>query len=230
MSFVLGKLRGDLNQNTSETESDHNLNKPVYAYAGVEFRPLHVTDEGGFSTAIKENNLQTKTAQNEKLDYEEVSVSGENFDKVITQNIGVNSHNSGASNTSLLGSSVDMEQLTTEVQHDTHSVVDQRSYQTRKKPPPMPKPYSKPKDNVNLQDGVRKKPPPIPKPYLAKKDQEPSQPTGMCMFFCVLLYHTNVLCNTRNVSQFLSCGSSFTLAILANSLQKTQKKVVRRYY
>ena len=116
------------------------------------------------------------------LAYKEVTIPSGDFDKVNPENILVKSHDNSGSNNALAAFAADMQHSIEEVQPDTGASVDNSSYQVKKKPPPMPKPYSKSRDNDG-HDG-RKKPPPIPKPYGCHKDvhEESSQPApGMYM-------------------------------------------------
>jgi hypothetical protein len=157
-----------------------------YTYAGVEFRPLEITDEGGISTAIVAGSKSAKIPQNELKAYEEVTIHDGEFDKINPGNILLKSADSGESNSALKAFTADMQQPTHEVHSDTHTGVD--NHQARKKPPPMPKPYSKARDNVDATDGGKKKPPPLPKPYSAHKDEEPSEPSGMysIVYYCFI--------------------------------------------
>ena len=146
----------------------------VYSYASVEFRPLQITDEGGISTAIIPGSKPSaKIPQNELKAYEEVTIHGGEYDKINSENILLKSHDNGESNNALTAFTADMQQATHEIHSDTYAAVD---HPTRRKPPPMPKPYSKTKDNAD--EGGKKKPPPIPKPYSAHKDEEPTEPSG----------------------------------------------------
>jgi hypothetical protein len=158
--------------------------KSVYAYAGIEFRPLQVTDEGSFSTAIIEgskpdSSTPANVPHNELLAYEEVTIPSGNFDKINPEYILVKSNDSGGGNNALAAFTTDMQHSTPDVHSDTYAQVDNSSHQTRKKPPPIaPKPYSKSKDNVDAPHGGKKKSPPISRPYGAHNDEEPTQPHG----------------------------------------------------
>ncbi len=147
---------------------------------------MQITDEGGLSTAIiagskPGSSKPANVPRNELLAYEEVTIPTGNFDKINPQDILVKSHDSGGSNNALTAFTADMQQSTHEMHSDTYAAVDNSSHQTRKKPPPMPKPYSKSKDNADAADGGKKKPPPVPRPYSAHKDEEPSKPPGRYM-------------------------------------------------
>ena len=177
----------DSKPDISETGSDLNQNKPsVYAYAGVEFRPLQITERGAFSTAIIEGRKpgSSKPVDNqskELLAYEEVIIPSGNFDRINTENILAKSHDSGGNNSALSAFTADMQNSSPEVPSDAYAEVDTSAFKTRKKPPPMPKPYAKAKDGVDGTDGGKRKPPPIPKPYGARKNdhEEPSNPSGL---------------------------------------------------
>ena len=187
--ILIGKPHGDINKGKSEVDSNHNPKKPVssvYSYASVEFRPLQITDEGCFSTPILEGNKagSSKTAdatQNELQAYEEVTIPSGNFDKINPESILVKSQDTSGGNTALAAFTADMELSPNNANSDTYAAVDNSSHQTRKKPPPIPKPYAKPKDNADAPDGARKKPPPLPKPYSTRKEilDEPIQTPGM---------------------------------------------------
>ncbi|XP_028405672.1 uncharacterized protein LOC114528243 [Dendronephthya gigantea] len=182
---VPDKPRADSKPDKGETGSDQNQNKPsVYAYAGVEFRPLQVTVEGAFSTAIIEGRKpnSSKPVDNQKrelLAYEEVTIPSGDFDRINTENILVKSQDSSGTNSALSAFTADMQNSSSEVSSDAYAEVDTSAFKTRKKPPPMPKPYAKAKDSVDGTDRGKRKPPPIPRPYGARKDDhdEPSQPS-----------------------------------------------------
>lgn len=187
--IFIDKPHGDINQSKSEVDSNHNQKKPartVYTYAGVEFRPLQITDEGCFSTPIVEGSKagQSKAGdvtQNELQAYEEVTIPSGNFDKINPESVLVKSQDTSGGNIALAAFTADMEHSPDNAHSDTYAAVDNSSHQTRKKPPPIPKPYAKPKDSVDAPDWTRKKPPPLPKPYSARKEthEEPGQTPGM---------------------------------------------------
>ena len=186
--FDIGKPHADLNQNKSEVDSNHNQKKQsstVYTYAGVEFRPLQITDEGCFSTAIVEGSKpgasKTEVAKSELQPYEEVTIPSGKFDRVNPESVLVKLQDTSGGNTPREALTADMEQSPNSTPSDLYSEVDNSSCQTRKKPPPIPRPYAKPKDTVDAPDGGKKKPPPLPKPYSTRKEsqEEPSQTPGV---------------------------------------------------
>lgn len=145
-----------------------------------------MTDEGGFATAVIEGRKSgtakpVDVPQNEILAYEEVTVPSGNFDKINPENILVKCHDSSGSNNALAAFTSDVQLSTHKGLPDSYEDVENNSHQvSRKKPPPLPKPYAKAKDNVDVPDGGKKKPPPIPKPYSAHKEdhEEASEVPG----------------------------------------------------
>ena len=161
--FYIGKPHADLNQGKSEVDSNHNQKKQlstVYTYAGVEFRPLQITEEGCFSTAIvegKPGTSKTEVAKSELQPYEEVTIPSGSFDRVNPESVLVKLQDTSGGNTPREALTVDMEQSPNSTPSDLYSEVDNSSCQTRKKPPPIPRPYAKPKDTVDAPDGGKKK-------------------------------------------------------------------------
>lgn len=179
--------------------ADHNQNKrnpqSAYCYASVEFRPLHVTDDGGISTAIlpprsRDSSKAVVKPKKEVTPYEEVDIPAGNFDKVNPESFLAepNQTNLNTLNNSAVAA------FTSDMQDMTQACLlmdDKRDLQqsalthsSGKKPPPLPKPYSKSKEGVDMPDaGKRRTPPPMPKPYSSRngkeRSEEPSQPRGM---------------------------------------------------
>lgn len=180
------------------SKTDNNQNKRQlgenrkYSYAGVEFRPLHVTDDGAISTPILSPPINNSSKagvkpKGETFAYEEVQIPSGNFDKINSESILVNRNQTSASpmnNSALAAFTSDMDDTTQD--DDGYSQTVATSHPSGKKPPPMPKPYFKLKEGAEVPDaGKKKTPPPLPKPYNARNEKDesdgPNTPTGILL-------------------------------------------------
>ena len=191
------------NATATAPKTDNNQNKRqgehrAYCYAGVEFRPLQITDDSAVSTPIlsptKNNSSRAGVKpQGEIFAYEEVQIPSGNFDKINPENILVNKNKTSASpmnNSALAAFTSDMDDTTQD--NDGGSQTVATSHPSGKKPPPMPKPYFKSKEGVDVPDaGKKRTPPPLPKPYNTRTEKEendgPNRPAGILLTNAIII-------------------------------------------
>ena len=117
---------------SSGNDHNQNRNRSAYAYAGIEFRPLHVTDEGAVSTAI----LEPSRRGVEELSYEHIDITTDNHEQKSSSSLIQTSDQASSGN-----KTVPKKPPPKPKPYSKSKDSDEIDAGKRRAPPPIPKPY-----------------------------------------------------------------------------------------